>query len=106
MTSRTPARDRLETALERIDDPEGKGKTTFLHVARERARVTADAADQRARLDMPLSPHDGVLVSIKDRFDVRGERTIAGALLRRDAPVAEQDAPVVARLRTRVPRGS
>lgn len=99
MTSRTPVRDRLEAALERIDDPEGEGNTTFLHVSRERARAAADAADQRARLDVPLSPLDGALVSIKDLFDVRGERTTAGSLLRSDAALAEQDAPVVARLR-------
>src|SRR5262245_39089811 len=99
MTSRTPVRDRLEAAFERIDDPEGEGKTTFIHVARERARAAADAADQRSRLDMPLSRLDGVLVSIKDLFDGRGERTTAGSLLRRDAPCADRDALVVSRLR-------
>jgi aspartyl-tRNA(Asn)/glutamyl-tRNA(Gln) amidotransferase subunit A len=99
MSSRTPVRDRLEAALERIDDPAGEGNTTFLHVSRERARAAADAADQRGRLDVPLSPLDGVLVSIKDLLDVRGERTTAGSLLRGDAAFAEQDAPVVARLR-------
>src|SRR5205085_9214989 len=46
------------------------------------------------------SPLAGLPVSIKDLFDVAGERTLAGSKALDDRPPATRDAPVVARLRT------
>jgi aspartyl-tRNA(Asn)/glutamyl-tRNA(Gln) amidotransferase subunit A len=48
---------------------------------------------------MTLGPLDGVIVSIKDLFDVAGEPTRAGSRVLADGPPARQDAPVVERLR-------
>jgi aspartyl-tRNA(Asn)/glutamyl-tRNA(Gln) amidotransferase subunit A len=73
-------RDRLEAALERIGDPAGEGARTFLTVYRKAARAEADAADKRAREGASLGPLDGVIVSIKDLFDVAGEPTRAAFL--------------------------
>jgi aspartyl-tRNA(Asn)/glutamyl-tRNA(Gln) amidotransferase subunit A len=92
-------RDRLETALERISDPAGEDARTFLSVYRKTARSDADAADRRAREGTSLGPLDGVIVSIKDLFDVAGEPTRAGSRILEDAPAATGDAPVVRRLR-------
>jgi aspartyl-tRNA(Asn)/glutamyl-tRNA(Gln) amidotransferase subunit A len=92
-------RDRLEAALARIDDPAGEGGRVFLSVYPESARVEADAADRRARDRASLGPLDGVLVSIKDLFDVAGEPTRAGSRILEDAAPAAADAPVVQRLR-------
>jgi aspartyl-tRNA(Asn)/glutamyl-tRNA(Gln) amidotransferase subunit A len=63
------------------------------------ARAAADAADARARAGLSLGPLDGVIVSIKDLFDVAGEATRAGSKVLADAPPASTDAPVVRRLR-------
>lgn len=93
------ARDRLESALARIDDPSGEGGRTFLTLYRDAARGAADAADQRARNGQTLGPLDGAIVSIKDLFDVAGEATRAGSTVLADAPPAAGDAPVVRRLR-------
>ena len=41
----------------------------------------------------------GIPVSIKDLFDVAGERTLAGSQALDDAPLAKADAPIVARLK-------
>lgn len=95
----TSARDRLEQALERIRDPSGEGARTCLTVYAEAARAAADAADARARHGMTLGPLDGVIVSLKDLFDVAGEPTRAGSKILADAPPAAADAPVVQRLR-------
>ena len=38
-------------------------------------------------------------MSIKDLFDVAGERTLAGSKALDDMPPAQHDAPIVARLR-------
>jgi aspartyl-tRNA(Asn)/glutamyl-tRNA(Gln) amidotransferase subunit A len=96
----TSARERLETALGRIDDPKGEGARTCLTVYREQAKAAADAADARAKAGISLGPVDGTIVSIKDLFDVAGEVTRVGSRVLADEgkPVAV-DAPVVRRLR-------
>jgi aspartyl-tRNA(Asn)/glutamyl-tRNA(Gln) amidotransferase subunit A len=94
-----PARDRLEEALTRIADPNGEGARTCLTVYLQAARAAADAADARARAGVTLGPLDGVIVSIKDLFDVAGEPTRAGSKILADAPPSAADAAVVRRLR-------
>jgi aspartyl-tRNA(Asn)/glutamyl-tRNA(Gln) amidotransferase subunit A len=93
------ARDRLESALAQIADPNGEGARTFLTRYAAAARESADASDARLRAGKALGPIDGAIVSIKDLFDVAGEPTRAGSLVLRDAPPAQADAPVVRRLR-------
>ena len=99
MKSSDLARTRLERALERIGDPSGEGARTFLTVYPESARVAADDSDRRGREGVSLGPLDGVIVSIKDLFDVSDEPTRAGSKVMADAPPATHDAPVVERLR-------
>ena len=95
------ARDRLDAALARIDDLSGEGSRACLTVYREAARAAADAADARARAGISLGPLDGVIVSIKDLFDVAGEVTRAGSkVLAEEGKPAKADAPVVRRLRS------
>jgi len=93
------ARDRLERALARIQDPGGEGARTFLTLYQEDAYEAADAADRRARDGASLGRLDGLIVSIKDLFDVAGEPTRAGSKILADARPAQSDAPVVQRLR-------
>jgi aspartyl-tRNA(Asn)/glutamyl-tRNA(Gln) amidotransferase subunit A len=93
-------RDRLELALERIADPKGEGARTCLTVYAQAARTAADAADARAAHGAALGPLDGIIVSIKDLFDVAGEPTRAGSkILAEEAVPAAADAAVVQRLR-------
>jgi aspartyl-tRNA(Asn)/glutamyl-tRNA(Gln) amidotransferase subunit A len=93
-------RDRLEHALFRIAEPDGEGMRACLTVYSEAARAAADAADARAALRVSLGPLDGVIVSIKDLFDVAAEPTRAGSkALAVEAGPAVADAPVVSRLR-------
>ena len=93
------ARDRLEAAFARIDDPAGEGSRTFIKVNKDSARAMADASDARRAQGQTLGPLDGRIVSIKDCINVQGERTQAAAKSMRDQPLATEDAPVVARLR-------
>jgi aspartyl-tRNA(Asn)/glutamyl-tRNA(Gln) amidotransferase subunit A len=98
--SKASARDRLEQALARIADPTGEGKRACLTVYADAARASADAADARAKASKPLGPLDGMIVSIKDLYDVAGEVTRAGSrVLADEGLVASADAPVVKRLR-------
>jgi aspartyl-tRNA(Asn)/glutamyl-tRNA(Gln) amidotransferase subunit A len=98
--NKTSSRDRLEQALARIADPAGEGVRACLTVYTDTARQAADAADARAKAGKPHGPLDGVIVSIKDLFDVKGEVTRAGSrVLAGEGLTAATDAPAVARLR-------
>ncbi len=92
-------RDKLETCLARAADPAGEGKRAFLAILEGPARDAADAADARSRNGISLGPLDGVIVSVKDLFDMAGQRTLAGSKLRAEAPLALKDSAAVSRLR-------
>jgi len=96
---RTTSRALVDEALARIGDPAGEGRRCFLRVYAEEARQAADAQDRLRKAGYVLSPLAGIPVSIKDLFDVAGERTLAGSKALDDAPPATTDAPVIARLR-------
>jgi aspartyl-tRNA(Asn)/glutamyl-tRNA(Gln) amidotransferase subunit A len=98
--TRSSARERLDEALARIDDPKGEGTRTCLTVYREAARAAAEAADARAKAGVTLGGLDGAIVSVKDLFDVAGEVTRAGSqVVAEESNPAAADAPVVRRLR-------
>lgn len=96
---RTTSKRLVAEALERIEDPRGEGARAFLKVNRNSALAAAEASDRARSYGVVPSPLAGLPVSIKDLFDVQGERTRAGSPLLDDAPLAAADAPVVARLR-------
>lgn len=96
---RTTSRALVEEALARIADPSGEGRRAFLRVYADNARAAADAQDKLRGAGYVASPLAGLPVSIKDLFDVAGERTLAGSRALDDAPAAADDARVVARLR-------
>jgi len=61
--------------------------------------AAADAQDRLRKAGYVASPLAGLPVSVKDLFDVAGERTLAGSKALDDAPPAAHDAPTIARLR-------
>ena len=95
------SRERVEEAFSRIADPAGEGSRSCLSVYADAARKAADEADARARAGKSLGLMDGVVITIKDLFDVAGEVTRAGSkvLASRGKP-ATSDADIVARLRS------
>jgi len=90
-------REALEQFFERAKTREAAH--VFTKVLTGTARVEADAADARARAGLKLGPLDGMLVSVKDLFDMQGEVTTAGSVLLKDAAPATADAPAIAALR-------
>ncbi|WP_331372500.1 amidase [Sinorhizobium chiapasense] len=96
--SNTPSRDRLEATLARLDGRRHEERV-FVKLYSDTARAEADAADRRLNDGKRLSPLDGRIVSIKDLFDVVGEPTLAGSIIRRMAEPATADAAIVQRLR-------
>ena len=96
---RTTSGELVEAALAQITDPAGEGARTFVKVYTENARAAADAQDRLCKAGYVASPLAGLPVSLKDLFDVAGERTLAGSKALDDSPPAQSDAPIVARLR-------
>ena len=96
---RTTAVALAEQALARIEDPKGEGRRTFIKVYKAQALAAAEASDLQRKAGLVPSPIAGLPVSIKNLCDVAGETTLAGSIALDDAPPAQQDAPVVARLR-------
>ncbi|ATU92706.1 amidase [Phyllobacterium zundukense] len=92
------ARDRLEHILSRLIGREADERV-FARLYPDTARREADAADKRREEGASLGPLDGRIVSIKDLFDITGEPTLAGSIIRQTAAPATSDAIVVERLR-------
>src|SRR4051794_30575133 len=76
---RTTARKLTERCLERIEDPAGEGGATFVRVYGEQARASAEAMDALRKVNRAPGPLAGIPISVKDLFDVAGERTAGGS---------------------------
>ncbi|SFP66423.1 aspartyl-tRNA(Asn)/glutamyl-tRNA(Gln) amidotransferase subunit A [Mesorhizobium sp. NFR06] len=91
-------RDRLEIILSSLAN-RAAGEKVYTKLYAEAARAAADASDARRKAGVSFGPLDGRIVSIKDLFDVPGEPTAAGSLIRAGAAPATRDAAIVRRLR-------
>jgi aspartyl-tRNA(Asn)/glutamyl-tRNA(Gln) amidotransferase subunit A len=96
---RTTSRKLAEEALERIENADGEGSKAFIKVWPKQALAAADASDALRHTGLVPSLLAGIPVSIKNLCDVAEETTLAGSKALDDAPAAQEDAPVVARLR-------
>lgn len=96
---RTTSRQLVEACLERIADPAGEGSRAMVAFDRKAALASASAMDELRRSGATPSAYAGIPISIKDLFDIRGQKTKAGSKVLKDAPPATADAVIVARLR-------
>lgn len=81
-----------ERCLARAQNARG----VFTQVTASRALAQAERATARWRAGTPLGPMDGVPLTWKDLFDIRGTPTTAGSALLAHAEPAKADAPLVA----------
>ncbi len=95
----TTAAALVDEACARAEAPDGEGGLVFLHRYGEAARQQAQHADTMRTAGVDLGPLAGMPVSIKDLFDVAGETTRAGSIVRQDAGPAAADAAIVRRLK-------
>ena len=98
-SGRTTSRTLVDGCLDRIADPKGEGRRTFIAVDADGARAAADAMDRLRAAGHAPSAYAGIPIAIKDLADIRGQVTAAGSQALADAAPAAADAPVVARLR-------
>lgn len=71
----------------------------FTRLYADAALAAARHADAARQAGVQLPPLAGLPVSIKDLYDVAGETTLAGSVVRRGAAPAAHDCPAVLRLR-------
>lgn len=95
---RLTAQALVDSLLESIAAAGSEGERAYLSVDAEGARTAARTAD-RLRNDGKAGPLAGLPVAVKDLFDIAGQVTTAGSRVLADAPAAEADAAMVARLR-------
>src|SRR4051794_30775817 len=96
---RTTARALLDACLAKIADRDGEGARAFIHVDKDAAITAAEAMDRLRQANAAPSRFAGIPISVKDLFDIKGQVTRAGSRALEDSPMAEADAPAVARLR-------
>jgi len=97
-TGETTALALAEAALARINDPEGEGGSAFLKVYDEAALKAAQVSDTLRAAGLVRSPLEGIPISLKDLFDVKGDRTRGASTVLDHAHPATDNALLVQRL--------
>jgi Asp-tRNA(Asn)/Glu-tRNA(Gln) amidotransferase A subunit family amidase len=92
------ARELVQAALDRIDAVDGK-VGAFVAVDAERALAEATAIDERIARGDTVGPLAGIPIGVKDLEDALGFRTTYGSRMHADDALANEDSPLVARLR-------
>lgn len=90
--------DAVRACLERIEICEPKLNAIY-RIDRDGALAAARDAAARWRQKAPLSPLDGVAVTIKENIHTRGDPSPFGTRANHDAPRQSADSPPAARLR-------
>ena len=85
--------------LKRAQDPNGQGAKVFTKLFTDQALLAAQASDTLRQAGLSRSVLEGVPISVKDLFDVKGQVTTSGSVVLKNAPPAEVDSAVVQRLR-------
>ena len=86
-----------EAALGRIKSLNPK-LNVFTGVVASRARAKAQALDQERSAGQRLGPLAGVPFAVKNLFDIKGLRTLAGSKINRSHAPAARDATLIVRL--------
>lgn len=92
------ARQLVDDAIERIEDPAGEGSRAFLRVDADQARATADGYDADRAAGRPVPPFAGLPFAVKDLCDVEGQVSAAGSVVLSGEPAAASHAPVLQRV--------
>ncbi len=96
---RTTAEALAEAALARAAASDGEGARVFTRIAPDEVRAAARESDRLRRDGRVRSPIEGLPISVKDLFDIKGQQTRAGSRVLAETPPATRDAAIVRRLR-------
>lgn len=96
---KTTSVELVEKCLARIDEQKEESGPVFLLVDRETALNTAEAMDRLRAHSIAPSEFAGIPISVKDLFDVAGQKTTAGSKVLADSANSKMDSQAVFRLR-------
>jgi aspartyl-tRNA(Asn)/glutamyl-tRNA(Gln) amidotransferase subunit A len=88
-----------EQMLARAQDRRGQGHVVYTRLFVHEAMAQAVASDALIGAGLARSPLEGLPISVKDLFDIKGLATQAGSVVLKDAKPADQDAVIVKHLR-------
>ncbi len=88
----------VRACLERIET-QAPGRLAWFEISADRALAQARQLDSERAQGRVRGPLHGVPIGLKDMFDQQGRTAGWGSVIRKDAPPAEQDATIVARLK-------
>ena len=88
----------IKGSVLRIEDPNGEGSKAFIKVNTAHALEQASAADTLFRSGLNPLPLQGIPISVKDLFDVKGEQTKAGSVVLDESEPASSNATIIQRL--------
>lgn len=94
-SGQTTSQQLADAAIAASDDPSGQGAKTFIRRNDARARAMAAASDVMRSVGQVRSPLEGMAISVKDLFDLKGEVTTAGSVANNQSTPATSDAPAV-----------
>jgi aspartyl-tRNA(Asn)/glutamyl-tRNA(Gln) amidotransferase subunit A len=89
----------VETALTRIEDPQGEGARAFIALDGAAALEQAAFYDRQRKAGLAVPAYAGIPIGVKDLFDLKGQVTRAGSAILATAAPAEADAPAIERLK-------
>jgi aspartyl-tRNA(Asn)/glutamyl-tRNA(Gln) amidotransferase subunit A len=97
-TGRVSAHDLLERCFERIAESGEDASRIFIELNADDAYRAADEQDRLRRQGRAPSRFAGIPFSVKDIFDVQGQKTRSGSICREHIGPAQATAPAVQRL--------
>jgi aspartyl-tRNA(Asn)/glutamyl-tRNA(Gln) amidotransferase subunit A len=89
----------VEDALALAHDASGQGSRIYTQLFESQALDAARASDLLRGAGLKRSALEGLVISVKDLFDVSGHVTRAGSVVLADAAPAKRDAVIIERLR-------
>lgn len=95
---RASSRSLLDLCLANIAKSREDATRVFIELDEDGARRAADEQDRLRRQDRHASPFAGIPFSVKDLFDVKGQKTRAGSPCREGESVVQETAASVQRL--------
>lgn len=98
-TGKTTSLELTQQMIKRAQDPSGQGAKVFTKLFADQALRAAQASDLLRQAGLARSVLEGVPISVKDLFDVKGQVTTSGSVVLKGAPAAQADSTVVQRLR-------
>ena len=98
-SGQTSSLELTEQMIAQALDPASQGSRVYTRVFAQQARAAASASDQLRKAGLARSNIEGVVLAVKDLFDIEGVTTRAGSVVLDGAPEASADAAIVKRLR-------